>query len=89
MMKCPKLGDRVLYKGGPMVGRCVGIVTAIYPSTEWDENKSDAWNALYGKPLPESLWRVAMKPDELPKKWSYPDNDKFAPKVADLKPAKA
>ena len=37
MKKCPEIGRRVKYRGGPSVGICTGIVTKIYPTEEWDD----------------------------------------------------
>jgi hypothetical protein len=87
MNRCPKIGDRVKYPGGLVVGQCVGVVTKIYVKHEWDEDQSDRWNALYGKPLPEREWHVAMRPDVIPVKWAYTGSVVFAPTVDDLEPA--
>lgn len=84
MRKCPKIGDRVRYKGSLAVGPCVGAVTKIYIQYTWDNDKSDSWNALHGAPLAEFEWHVAMRPDVLPERWAYKGNDTFAPQVADL-----
>jgi hypothetical protein len=86
MNKAPKVGSRARYPGGLVVGPCVGVVTKIYPKHEWDDDKSDYWNAVNGKPLPESEWSVSFKPDVLPEKWCYVGCDKFAPSVSDLEP---
>jgi len=87
MKRCPKIGDRVRYPGGAVVGACKGVVVRIYPSYTFDIDKSDRWNARHGKPLPESQWHVAMRPDALPAKWAYVGNDMFAPEVGKLEPA--
>jgi len=84
MNKCPKVGDRVKYPGGLVVGPCVGIVTKIYVRHEWDEDKSDRWNALYGKALHERDWHIAFKPDTIPEKWAYKGNDCFCPLVSEV-----
>ena len=83
MDKCPKVGDRVRYNGrflGPLEGK----VMKIYVKHTFDEDRSDKWNAIHGKPLPEREWSVSMKPDVLPKDWPYTGNDCFAPSVSDL-----
>ena len=84
MKRCPKVGSRVRYPGGPTIGPCVGVVVRIFVKHDFNEDRSDAWNAMNAKALPEDQWHVAMKPDVLPEKWCYTGNDKFAPMVADL-----
>jgi hypothetical protein len=80
--KCPKIGDRVAYRGSGSVGPCVGVVTAIYKTYEWDSERERD-----GPVRPESEWHVGMKPDTLPDVWCYTSSDRFAPCVATLKRA--
>lgn len=87
MKRAPKIGARVRYRGGPVVGPCVGVVERIYVQTAWDEDRSDEWNARNAPRLPESQWRVRVKPDAIPAKWCYSGQDAFAPSVAELEPA--
>lgn len=82
MNKCPKIGDRVRYKGANHVGPCEGVVTAIYPTFEWDEETE-----LEGARKPEREWHVGMKPDVKPDPWVYVNSDTFAPSVAELRKA--
>jgi hypothetical protein len=84
--RAPKVGTRVRYPGGLVVGPCVGIVEKVYVTHAFDEDRSDEWNARNSPPLPEPDWKVRMKPDVLPAKWCYSGCDAFAPSVADLEP---
>lgn len=86
MKRAPKVGDRVKYAGGLVVGPCVGVVEHVYINYTFDEDRSDEWNALNGKPLPEKEWAIRMKPDVLPAKWCYSGSDAFAPRVAEVEP---
>jgi len=81
MSKCPKVGDVVSYAGAVHVGPCKGVVTAIYPTFEWDEERDRPTTAT----LPEREWHVGMKPDALPSPWCYTGSDTFAPAVSALK----
>ena len=87
MKKAPKVGQRVRFKGNSAIGTCVGVVEKIYVGHTFNEEMSDRWNALNGKPLPEEEWHVKMRPDVLPERWCYVGQDVFAPEVAELEPA--
>ena len=84
MRTAPKIGQRVRFKGSCVVGPCAGTVEKIYVHHTFDESQTDEWNAVHGKPLPESQWHVRFKPDRLPELWCYQGSDVFAPQVADL-----
>lgn len=84
MRRCPKLGDRVRYLGGSVVGPCVGTVVAIYPAFE-----GDAFDGRpTGKTLPEAEWHVGVRVDAVPERWCYGDSERFAPAVASLRLAR-
>jgi hypothetical protein len=80
MNRCPKIGDRVRYKGGLTTGPCEGVVRAIYESEEWDKEA----DRPMGKLAPESEWAVGVEVDPLPAKWCYPKTNRFAPSVKDV-----
>ena len=83
MDRVPPIGSRVRYAGSLVVGPCVGVVVAVYPSDEWN----DALDKPTGRFLPEREWHVAMRPDKRPALWCYGNNDTFAPQVSKLRRA--
>ena len=89
MNKCPKVGDKVSYPGGLVVGPCTGTVTAIYVSHYSDYlEDEDCDEEIYRKrrgPMPEREWHVAVKVDRVPEKWCYTGSDTFAPEVKTMK----
>lgn len=98
MKRCPKIGDRVRYPGGTVVGPCTGIVTAIYEQNAYDsalyddamsiDDEQDYYHALRRACIglaPESEWQVAVKVDIKPEKWCYGESDTFAPEVRELR----
>ena len=87
MNRCPKIGDKVEYPGGPVVGPCTGIVTDIYKKYRYPEDfdwDSDETPRPIGE-LPERDWHVSLRVDKKPSKWVYGDSDFFAPDVKSLK----
>ena len=97
MNKCPKIGDRVRYVGGLVVGPCTGVVTHIYKNIAYDQDilddamdsDEDEWFAALRRAerglRPESEWQVTLKVDQKPEKWCYGKDDRFAPEVKDLR----
>jgi hypothetical protein len=86
MDKCPKIGDRVSYLGGLVVGPCTGTVTAIYKQYRYPDDfdwDSDETPRAIGT-MPEYLWHVGVQVDSKPEKWCYGDADGFAPEVKDI-----
>jgi len=81
MRKCPAIGDRVRYIGGPVVGPCTGTVEAIYPTEEWDYE----CDRPTGRYKPEHEWQVRMRVDALPTPWCYGSRTAFAPEVSKLR----
>lgn len=81
---CPQIGHRVSFAGSTLVGPCVGVVTAIYPTYDWDDDY-----LIERGVRPESDWQVCFHPDVLPTPWCYSDQDSFAPSVSDLSPVVA
>jgi hypothetical protein len=86
MNRCPKIGDRVRYKGGLVVGPCTGTVLRIYERDTWAEDIDwDAPDVIPGETIhpiglaPERDWQIAMKCDERPSPWCYGDDLVFAP----------
>ena len=84
MKRAPNMGERVYYPGNSVIGPCSGTVVRVYPEHAFRDDRSDEWNALHGKLLPESRWHVAVKLDALPERWCYTGIDTFAPSVADI-----
>lgn len=83
MTKLPKIGDKVKYSGGLVVGPCEGVVTRIYPAYRWDDDlERETWDLL-----PESEWSVELQVISLPSKWCY-SGDRFAPEVSRLTAAR-
>lgn len=93
MKKAPKIGSRVRYHSvigegerWEQIRTCTGTVTKLYP--RHDDVFDDDGEFVRGGPLlPEREWKVAVKIDERPTWWPYPDNDQFCPDVAELEPA--
>jgi hypothetical protein len=95
--KCPKIGTRVRYIGGLVVGPCTGTVTAIYETIDYDQDILDdhtedddaGWFAALRRAnrglRPQSEWHVGLKVDAKPEKWCYGESDSFAPEVKDLR----
>jgi hypothetical protein len=82
MQRAPKVGERVRYSGGLVVGPCTGVVYKIYPAYRWDDDLEVAtWDLL-----PESEWSVGVTVDQIPDKWPYGSDGRFAPEVSDLGP---
>lgn len=95
MKRCPKIGDRVRYKGGLVVGPCTGVVTAIYEKDTWsddvdwdDPDVEPGVNTFPTGIASEEHWSVAMKCDTRPSPWCYGDDLVFAPEVKRLSPIK-
>jgi hypothetical protein len=98
MNKCPKIGDRVRYIGGLVVGPCTGTITAIYKKDDYDPDLLDdamefdddetyfaALRRARRGIAAESEWQVGLKVDVKPAKWCYGKSESFAPEVKDLR----
>lgn len=83
MKTMPKIGTRVAYRSS-VAGRvreCSGVVVAHYPGYGEkcrDEETGETWIS------PD---HAGVKVDVIPEWWPYPDTDRFAPDIAELRKA--
>lgn len=84
MKACPKVGDRVKFKGNIVVGPCTGVVERIFKQEEWEDDDDGIDIRPTGRMMPEKNWHVAVKVDAIPEKWCYDERGVFAPEVCDL-----
>lgn len=87
MRKLPKIGQRVRYPGSEVVGPCEGVVHAIYPTRDYDED-ADGEPIGLGRERPVTQWHVGVTVEKLPEKWCYTGTNRFAPCVAELELAR-
>ena len=83
MQSCPKIGDRVKYKGGLAVGPCIGIIEKVYPSEKWEDDGEYDIRPT-GRYMLEKNWHVRMKVEKIPEKWCYGQDGVFSPEVCEL-----
>lgn len=90
MDRMPEIGERVKYKGSSVVGPCVGVVRAIYPShvpAPGQDEDDDGCRYVQGLFDPEH-WSVAVEVEgELPELFVYPNTNRFAPTISDIETA--
>ena len=78
MKTLPPIGTRVRYRGGRVVGPCVGTIQKHFPDFDPD--------TLRERPFNPQQWHVSIEVEKLPKRWPYPGTRNFAPAVAEIEP---
>ena len=74
-----KVGQRVRYQCAPGFSRkepCDGVIVHIYPAYTYVDDETGERSEVDARP--------AVKVDERPIWWSYPDTDRFCPDFAEL-----
>jgi phage baseplate assembly protein gpV len=90
MNRLPKIGERVAFSGSSVVGPCVGVVKAIYPShvpAPGQDEEDDDCRYVQG-PFDPEHWHVGVEVEgDLPTPFVYTGARRFAPAIANIEPA--